>query len=106
MFIPDLDFYPSQIPDPKTATKERGEKKLIFIPFFEATNFKNKKVFLIFEMHKKNIWANFQRMIELFTQNIVTMRSNIWVWDPGSGKTYCGSRVKRAPDLQHCMYIC
>jgi hypothetical protein len=27
MFIPDPDFYPSRIPDPKTATKERGEKK-------------------------------------------------------------------------------
>jgi hypothetical protein len=25
--IPDPDFYPSRIPDPKTATKERGEKK-------------------------------------------------------------------------------
>jgi hypothetical protein len=24
----------SRIPDPKTATKERGEKKLIVIPFF------------------------------------------------------------------------
>jgi hypothetical protein len=24
--IPDPDFYPSRIPDPKTATKERGEK--------------------------------------------------------------------------------
>jgi hypothetical protein len=23
MFIPDPDFYPSRIPDPKTATKER-----------------------------------------------------------------------------------
>ncbi len=27
--IPDPDFYPSRIPDPKTATKERGEKKLL-----------------------------------------------------------------------------
>ncbi len=30
MFIPDPDFYPlpgSRIPDPKTATKESGEKK-------------------------------------------------------------------------------
>jgi hypothetical protein len=27
MFIPDPDFYPSRIPDPKTATKERDEKK-------------------------------------------------------------------------------
>jgi hypothetical protein len=29
----------SQIPDPKTATKERGEKKLVVIPFYVAKNF-------------------------------------------------------------------
>jgi hypothetical protein len=29
MFIPDPDFYPSRIPDPKTATKERDEKKFV-----------------------------------------------------------------------------
>jgi hypothetical protein len=41
MFIPDPDFYPSRIPDPKTATKERGAKKLVVIPvpFYIATNF-------------------------------------------------------------------
>jgi hypothetical protein len=39
MWIPDPDFYPSRIPDPKTPTKERGEKKLVVIPFFVATNF-------------------------------------------------------------------
>jgi hypothetical protein len=33
MFIPDPDFYPSRIPDPKIATKERGEKKFVVIPF-------------------------------------------------------------------------
>jgi hypothetical protein len=34
------DVYPgSRLPDPKTATKERGEKKLVFIPFYVATNF-------------------------------------------------------------------
>jgi hypothetical protein len=40
MFIPDPDFYPSQIPDPgsripdpKTATKEKGEKKFVVISF-------------------------------------------------------------------------
>jgi hypothetical protein len=27
--IPDPDFYPSWIPDPKTASKERGEKNLL-----------------------------------------------------------------------------
>jgi hypothetical protein len=31
--IPDTDFYPSRIPDPKTATKERGEKKLMSFLF-------------------------------------------------------------------------
>jgi hypothetical protein len=39
-------FHPgSRIPDPKTGTKERG----------------------IHEIVKKKIWANFQRIIELFT---------------------------------------
>jgi hypothetical protein len=32
MFIPDPDFYPSRIPDLKTATKERGKK---FAPIFK-----------------------------------------------------------------------
>jgi hypothetical protein len=40
MFIPDPDFYPSRISDldpgsknRKSAAKERGEKKLVVIPF-------------------------------------------------------------------------
>ncbi len=61
-------------------------------------------------MLKKKIWANFQRIVEFFTQKIVIMLSNIWVWDPGSGirdpgsgKTYSGSRIQgskrhRIPD--------
>jgi hypothetical protein len=43
-------------------------------------------------MLKKRIWANFQRIIELFTQNIFTKLSKIWVWDPGS----------EIRDPQHC----
>jgi hypothetical protein len=46
MFIPDPGscFLPildpgSRIPDPKTATKERGEKKLDVKPFDVATKF-------------------------------------------------------------------
>jgi hypothetical protein len=30
--IPDPDFYPFRIPDPKAATKERDEKKLVVKP--------------------------------------------------------------------------
>jgi hypothetical protein len=29
MFIPDPEFYPSRIPYPKPAIKERGEQKLV-----------------------------------------------------------------------------
>jgi hypothetical protein len=61
MFIPAPDFYPSRIPDfrsrisdpgfripdPKTATKERGEKKFAVIPFYIATNFTKLKIILV-----------------------------------------------------------
>ncbi len=55
---------------------------------------------------KKKIWANFQRIEELFTQKIVTKLSKIWVWDLGSGKNLFqiqGSKRHRipGPDPQH-----
>jgi hypothetical protein len=46
--IPDPDFHPFRIPDPKTSTKERGEKKLVFKPFLVATNFTKFKIIFIF----------------------------------------------------------
>ncbi len=54
-----------------------------------------------FEVLKKKILANFQRIIELFTQKIVTKLSKIWIWDPGSGKNLFripDRGVKKAPD--------
>jgi hypothetical protein len=54
--IPDPNFYPfwipdpgSRIPDPKTATKERGEKKFVVKTFFVATNFTKLKIILFFK---------------------------------------------------------
>jgi hypothetical protein len=35
----------SRIPDPKTAAKERGEKKFGVVPFFVATNITKCKLF-------------------------------------------------------------
>jgi hypothetical protein len=52
-------------------------------------------------MLKKKIWANFQRIIERFTQKIFTKFSKIWVWDPGSGKNLFriqGSKRRWIPD--------
>jgi hypothetical protein len=45
--IPDPDFYPSRIPDPKTETKERGEKKVDVKPFDVATNFTKLYIILV-----------------------------------------------------------
>jgi hypothetical protein len=91
----------SRIPDPKTATKERGEKNLLY--FFCSHKFHKIESYIIFEMLKKKIWANFQRIIEVFTQKIFTKLSKIWVWDPGSGVRKNLFRipdpgVKKAPD--------
>jgi hypothetical protein len=37
----------SRILDPKTATKERGEKKFVVIPFYVATNFTKLNITLV-----------------------------------------------------------
>ena len=59
--IPDPDFYPSRIPDPKTATKERVEKNLMaYLPFCVATNFTN--LYLSFKVLKKKIGPIFKEL--------------------------------------------
>jgi hypothetical protein len=45
--IPDPDFYPSRIPDSKTATKERGEKKFVVKTFYVVTNFTKLQIILL-----------------------------------------------------------
>jgi hypothetical protein len=61
-------------------------KNKFVILFFCSHKFHKIEYYVIFELLKKNIWANFQRIVEVFTQKIFNMLSNIWVWDPGSGK--------------------
>jgi hypothetical protein len=109
MFIPDPEMFilifthpGSRFPDPKTATKERGEKILVVKTFYKIANY------FSFGVLKKKIWANFQRIIELFTQKIVIKLSKIWVWDPRSGIRKKpipdpGVKMHRIPDPQHCM---
>jgi hypothetical protein len=57
---------------------------------------------------KKKFWANFQRIIELFTKKMVKKLLKIWSWDTGSEIRDQGSGknlfripdpgVKKAPD--------
>jgi hypothetical protein len=46
---------------------KRGVIKLVVKPFFVATNFTKIDDYFIFQILKKQIWASFQRIIELFT---------------------------------------
>ncbi len=86
--IPDPDLYPSLIPDLgsriKKQQQKRGVKKFVVVPFFCSHKFHIIENYFIFEMLKKIILANFQRIIELFSQKIVRKLSKIWVWDLGS----------------------
>jgi hypothetical protein len=53
----------SRIRDPKTATKERGEKKFVVIPFFVATNFTKLIIILVLKWGRKIIWVNLKKII-------------------------------------------
>jgi hypothetical protein len=68
----------------KQQQKRGVKKKFVVITFYVATNFTKLQIILVFEVLKKKMWANFQRIIELFTQKIVTKLSKIWIWDTGS----------------------
>jgi hypothetical protein len=83
----------SRIPDPKTATKERGEKNMMSY-LFCSLKFHKTENYFTFEMLKKKIWASFQRITELFTQKFVTKLSKIWVWD----QTRSGIRENPDPE--------
>ncbi len=93
----------SRIPDPKTATKERGGKKFDVIPFYVATNFTKSYIILVLKCWRKKIWANFQRIIEFFAQklSLSSQKYGFGIRDPGSGKNLFripDPGVKKAPD--------
>ncbi len=92
--IPGPDFYTSRIPD-------FGSQNL-----FCSHKFHKIVNYFIFEMLKTKMWANFQRIIELFTQklSLISQKYEFGIRDPE--KTYSGSRIHglkkhRIPDPQH-----
>ena len=121
MFIPDPDFYPSQIPDLgsriQKQQQKRGVKKISCHNFLFSHKFHKIANYFSFEVVKKKIWANFQRIIELFTKKMVKKLFKIWSLDPGSEirdleKTYSGSRIQGSkrhripdPDPQHWLKV-
>ncbi len=109
-FIPYPDFYPSRIPDPKIATKERGEKKNC-CPTFICSHKKHKiENYINFELVKEKFWANLQRIIDCLPKKL-SLSSQKYrfgvrdprsgIRDPGSGKNLFripDPGVKKAPD--------
>ncbi len=98
------DVYPgSRISDPgsKNSNKREGWKKIWYHTFLCSHKFHKKIIvhYFSFEVLKKKIWANFQRIIELFARKIVTKLSKVWVWDPGSGIRDQGSGKNLSTDL-------
>jgi hypothetical protein len=93
----------SGITDPKTATKERGEK-ICCQTFFCSHKFHKILNYFIFKMLKKKIWASFQRVIELFIQKfaIKPKKYGVEIWDPEKKNLFRipdpGPGVKKAPD--------
>jgi hypothetical protein len=109
--IPDPDFYPSRIPDRGSRIPDLGsriqkqqwktgvKKNLLSYIFFRSHKFHNIELFYFWNVEEKNL-GHFERIIELFTQNIVTKLSKIWVWDAGSGfrDPESGKNLFRIPD--------
>ncbi len=78
----------SRIPDlgswiQKQQQKRGVKKNLSNLFMYSSHNFHKIENYFSLEVLKKKIWASFQRIIELFTQKIVSKFSKIWVWDPG-----------------------
>ncbi len=101
---PGSGFFP--IPDPgnQKQQQKRGVKKNFCHTFLCSHKFHKIENYFSFEVLKKKIWANFQRIIELFTLKNMALGSGIR--DPE--KTYSGSRIPGSkrhripdPDPQH-----
>ncbi len=101
--IPDPDFYPSRISHPGSRIQKhqlkRGVQQIVII-LFCSHKFQKIESYFIFELVN---WANFQRIIEVFTHKNFTILSKIWfgIRDPGSGKNLFripDPGVKKAPD--------
>ncbi len=95
--------------------QKRGVKKICYRTFYCSNKFHKIENYFSFEVLKKKIWPNFQRVIELFTQKIVTKlsKNGFGIRDPRTGKNLfrildprsrgqkgTGSRILD-PDPQH-----
>jgi hypothetical protein len=101
--IPDLDFYTSRIPDPKTATKDRSEKIFFVKSFFVATNFTKLNIILFLISGRKKFGPIFQELLKFLPKQLSPspQKYGFRIRDLGSGfrkKPIPDPGVKKAPD--------
>ncbi len=85
MFIRDPGSWFLPIPDPKTAMKDKGEKKLVVIPFFWSHKFHKIEPFYFWNVEENNLGQFSKNSRTFYLKKIVSKLSKIWVWDPRSG---------------------
>ena len=82
MFIPDPDVYSSRTPDLGSRIQKQKQKrhveKISCNTYLCSHKFHKIVNYFSFEVLKKKIWANFQKIIELFTKKIVKKLLKIW----------------------------
>ncbi len=125
MFIPDPGswFLPvpdpgSRIPDPKTETKESGQKNFFIILSFVVTNFTKLNIILFLKCWRKKFEPIFKELLKFLPKKF-SLCSQIYgfgIRDPRSRirdleKTYSRYRipdpgVKKAPDPGSRIRIC
>jgi hypothetical protein len=84
-WIPDPDFYPSRIRDPRAAPKEEGKKSFLSYHFFSH---KYHKIVNNFSFEQVKKFSLGKSLIILFTQKFVTKLSKKYgfgIRDPRSG---------------------
>ena len=92
MFIPDPGSWFLPIPDPgsknKNKNKREGWKKICCHNFLCSHKFHKIANYFSFEVLKKKFLANFQRIIEIFSQklSICSQKYGVGIRDPGSEK--------------------
>jgi hypothetical protein len=105
IYIPDPG---SRIPDPKTATKERGEKNVVVITFSLASNVTKLNIILVLKCWRKKFGPIFQELLNFFPKklSLSSQKYGLGIRDPE--KTYSGSRIQGSkrhripdPDPQH-----
>ncbi len=96
LILPILDPG-SRIPDPKAATKEGSEKKLVIILFLAVTNFTKLNIILFSKCWRKTFGPIFKELLKFFPKNfsLCCQIYGFGIRDPRSGKNLSRSRDKK-----------